>query len=83
MNPPRVYELTSPTNHKTRRITKIVQSICQTSKVSDIAPTGTFDAESGPQVVRVQHLSADWAAPASVRFNAVNYFHLRGASHQR
>jgi hypothetical protein len=27
MNPPNVYELTSPSNHRTNRITKIVQSI--------------------------------------------------------
>jgi hypothetical protein len=27
MNPPRVYDETTPSNHSTRRITKIVQSI--------------------------------------------------------
>lgn len=36
MNPPRVYELTRPSNQSTSRITKIVQSIV-TSKLSGIA----------------------------------------------
>jgi len=31
MNPPNVYELTSPSNHRTSRITKIVQSIVTSS----------------------------------------------------
>src|SRR5580658_3762175 len=50
MNPPRVYELTSPSNHRTRRITKIVQSMFPPpeamSSYSGLRTTDPYDANS-------------------------------------
>src|SRR5579863_403437 len=51
MNPPSVYDETTPTSHRTRRMTKIVQSMLNLRSILTL-PQTPFDVASSRQVVR-------------------------------